>query len=150
MLPGGRAAELPAPLDELPLLARAGTLLALLPPDVDTLASYGDRAGAISLNERLGRRVLLAWPRGASAARLEAGGVARSREGRRSWTLALSTRRRTRWSIQASLATLRRPFRPCSVESRGGRLRRWRYDRRARVLHASFTARSGRLGAHGC
>ena len=34
---------IPAPLDELPLLARAGTLLPLLPPDVDTLAAYGER-----------------------------------------------------------------------------------------------------------
>ena len=42
---------MPAPLDELPLLARAGTLLALLPSDVDTLADYGDRSAAKSLNE---------------------------------------------------------------------------------------------------
>ena len=54
----------PAPLDELPLLARAGTLLALLPPDVDTLADYGDRSAATSLAEAAGRRVLIAFPRG--------------------------------------------------------------------------------------
>ena len=49
VLRGGRSVELPAPLAQLPLLARAGTLLPLLPPDVDTLAGYGDRAPAVSL-----------------------------------------------------------------------------------------------------
>jgi alpha-glucosidase (family GH31 glycosyl hydrolase) len=58
LLSGGREVRLPAPLAELPLLARAGTLLPLLPPDVDTVASYGDRAAAVSLRERRGRRVL--------------------------------------------------------------------------------------------
>ncbi len=43
--------RVPAPLDELPLLARAGTLLPLLTPDVDTLSEYGDRASAVSLRE---------------------------------------------------------------------------------------------------
>ena len=45
---GGRTVTVPAPLGELPLLARAGTLLSLLPPDVDTLASYGHAAPAVS------------------------------------------------------------------------------------------------------
>ena len=36
--PAGARVTVPAPLDELPLLARAGTLLSLLPADVDTLA----------------------------------------------------------------------------------------------------------------
>ena len=150
MLSGGRRIELPAPLGELPLLARAGTLLALLTPDVDTLARYGNRAGVTSLSERRGRRVLLAWPRGRSAARLEAGGMARSRATRRAWALSLRSRRRTRWAIEASLGALRRPFRPCSVEADGGRLASWRYDGRARVLRMRFTARRGRVVARGC
>ena len=62
-------------LGELPLLARAGALLALLPPDVDTLARYGDRSASVSLGERERRRVLLAFPRGRSSAALEDGGV---------------------------------------------------------------------------
>ena len=44
-----RRATVPAPLDELPLLARAGTLLSLLTPDVDTLAAYGGTAPVVSL-----------------------------------------------------------------------------------------------------
>src|SRR5215217_403858 len=71
VLRGGRSVNVPAPLDELPLLARAGTLLALLPPDVDTLAEYGNRSPATALDEAAGRRVLIAFPRGRSSARLE-------------------------------------------------------------------------------
>ena len=68
LLAGGREVTLPAALGKPPLLARAGTLLALLPPDVDTLARYGRRAAAVGLAERSGRRALLAWPRGRSSA----------------------------------------------------------------------------------
>ena len=150
VLSGGRHIELPAPLRELPLLARAGTLLALLAPDVDTLARYGTRAGVTSLAERDGQRVLLAWPRGNSSARFEDGGVARSRESRRAWTLSLRSRRRTRWTIEVSLGALHDPFRPCSIEAVGGRLARWRYQRRAQVLRATFTTRRGRMVARGC
>jgi alpha-glucosidase (family GH31 glycosyl hydrolase) len=38
---GGRRVSVPAPADELPLFVRAGAVLVLLPPDVDTLADYG-------------------------------------------------------------------------------------------------------------
>jgi hypothetical protein len=79
VLRGGRRATLPAPLGELPLLARAGTLLPLLPADADTLAPYGERAPVTSLREPAGERVLLAWPRGRSSARLEDGVRARAR-----------------------------------------------------------------------
>jgi alpha-glucosidase (family GH31 glycosyl hydrolase) len=150
LLRGGREVRLRAPLAELPLLVRAGTLLPLLPPDVDTLASYGDRAPAVSLRERRGRRMLLAFPRGRSSARLEDGGVLRSREGRGEWRLSIRSRRARRWEVEASLATLRRPFRPCALEVSGGRLLRWRYDRRRRVLHATVAARRGGLVARAC
>ncbi len=147
VLRGGRSVALPAPLAELPLLARAGTLLPLLPPDVDTLAPYGDRATAVSLSERAGRRVLLAFPRGRSAARLEDGGRLLSRERPGSWSLEIRSRRVRRWTIEASLATLREPFRPRVVTAHGGRLGSWRYDPRTRVLRATFTARRGTLVA---
>jgi alpha-glucosidase (family GH31 glycosyl hydrolase) len=150
MLGGERHVELPAPLGELPLLARAGTLLALLPPDVATLAPYGDAAPVVSLGERDGQRVLLAFPRGRSATGLEDGGALRSREGRGEWRLAIDSKRTRRWTIEASLATLRRPFRPCSVRSRGGRLESWRYLRNKRLLRASFTTRTGKLTVRAC
>jgi alpha-glucosidase (family GH31 glycosyl hydrolase) len=150
VLRGGRSVKLPAPLDELPLLARAGTLLPLLAPDVDTLAAYGDRAPAVSLNERRGERVLLAWPSGRSSAALEDGGSLASREGSRSWTLTIRGKRRREWTISASLATLEHPFRPCTARATGGKLERWSYDRKTRVLHATFRARHASLVARGC
>ena len=94
--------------------------------------------------------MLLAFPRGRSSARLEDGGVARSREGRGAWTLSLRSTRRTRWTIEASLGSLRRPLRPCVVVARRGRLGGWRYHRRTRVLRATLTARRGRLVARDC
>jgi alpha-glucosidase (family GH31 glycosyl hydrolase) len=150
VLDGGQTVELPAPLGELPLLARAGTLLPLLPPDVATLAPYGDRSPVVSLAERDGQRVLLAFPRGRSNAPLEDGGALRSREGHRKWQLAIDANGRRRWTIEASLATLRHPFRPCTVAVRGGHLESWRYVRSTRVLRASFTTRTGRLTARAC
>jgi alpha-glucosidase (family GH31 glycosyl hydrolase) len=150
VLGGGRSVRLPAPLAELPLLARAGALIPLLPPDVDTLAGYGDRAPVVSLRERRGERVLLAFPRGRSSARLGDGGRLRSSEGRGEWRLELRSRRTRRWTIEASLAALRRPFRPCAVEAEGGSLRRWRFDRRKRVLRAEFSARRGELTVRAC
>jgi hypothetical protein len=147
---GGRRVTLPAPLAELPLLARAGTLLPLLAPGVDTLAGYGDRAGVVSLRERRDRRVLLAFPRGRSSARLEDGGSLLSAERGGAWTLAVSSAQRRRWEIQASLGTLARPFRPCGVSARGGRLAGWRYEGHARVLRATLSARRAQLTVRAC
>ena len=152
VLAGGRNVSVPAPLAELPLLARAGTLLSLLPADVDTLASYGDSAPAVSLAERAGERVLLAFPRGRSSARLEDGGELRSDEGHGRWELEIRSERRVGWALQASLATLRRPFAPCSVYLDGRRLpdHAWSHDRATGVLSARFAARRGELAAKAC
>jgi sulfoquinovosidase len=147
---GGQRVTLPASLAELPLLARAGTLLTLLSPDVDTLAAQGDRAAVVSLSERQDRRVLVAFPHGSSGARLEDGGSLRSRELDSGWELTIHSKRRRHWMIQASLATLRRPFRVCALQTVGGRLGSWRMDRHARALRATFTARRGRLVARPC
>jgi alpha-glucosidase (family GH31 glycosyl hydrolase) len=150
VLRGGRSVVVPAPLDELPLLARAGTLLALLPPDVDTLASYGDRSTARSLRESAGRRVLLAFPRGRSSARLEDGGFVRSREWTGAWSLTIDSARKRNWRIQASLATLKRRLRVCSVASHGGTLLDWGFEDRGRVLRATWVGHRGTMVARGC
>jgi alpha-glucosidase (family GH31 glycosyl hydrolase) len=152
ILPGGRDVTIPAPLAELPLLVRAGALLPLLTPDVDTLAPYGDAAPAVSLSERADTRVLLAFPRGRSEARLDDGGRLRSRERGGEWKLKVRTSTERRWIVQASLATLQRPFQPCSVTLNGRRLHpgAWSYSARERVLRASFRARRGHLVARAC
>jgi alpha-glucosidase (family GH31 glycosyl hydrolase) len=152
LLQGGRDTTLPAPLGELPLLARAGTLLSLLEPEVDTLADYGAGGPAVSLRDRARGRVLLAFPRGDSSAALEDGGHLRSREGRRGWRLELHSGAERTWRLQASLRTLRRPFAPCSVRLDGRRLPRgsWSFDGASGVLTARFAARHGVLAAEPC
>jgi alpha-glucosidase (family GH31 glycosyl hydrolase) len=146
-LRGGAERDLPAPLDELPLLVRAGAVLPLLSADVDRLAAYGPARGHVQLRDRRGRLVLLAFPRGRSRAAFNEGERVVSVEGRRRWRLHVRGRRLRRYGLQASMATLRRPLRPCSVRLRGRRLprRAWRYNRRTRVLRASFRVRRATL-----
>ena len=146
--------RLPAPLDELPLLAKAGALIPLLPPDTDTLADIGKQDGLVHLRERRYRLHVLAFPRGISRADLGTGVRALSVERRGRWSLRLRAVRNKRHSfrLQASMAMLRRPFRPCSVRLRGRKLPRrlWRYDRRARVLRAHFRVKRGTLVVRRC
>jgi alpha-glucosidase (family GH31 glycosyl hydrolase) len=144
---GGRSFTVPAPLEELPLMARAGAILPLVPPDVDTLTGYGSGDGLVHLADRAARMRLLAFPHGRSRASIGAGEVVRSSERIGAWRLAVAGTRTRRYSLQASLGTLRRPFTPCAVELRGRKLPRssWSYSRRDRALRASFSVRSGTL-----
>ena len=150
VLKGGRSVELPAPLAELPLLARAGALLALLPPEVDTLAPYGRGAkGVVRLADRRRRMDLLAFPRGRSRARFHRREWLVSRVRPRGWELTVRGARKRRYRLQASLGALTKPLRPCAVSVRGRPLprRAWRFNRRTRVLTARFTVRTGTLFA---
>ena len=150
LMRGGRNVEVPAPLDELPLLARAGALIPMLPPDVDTLASYGaDRAGLVRLADRAKRLDLLAFPRGSSRARVYRRESVSSRERFAGWELTVRGARRRTYRLQASFATLLRRFVPCGVTVSGRRLprRAWKYNRRTRVLTARFALRRGALMA---
>ena len=134
----------PAPVGELPLFARAGALLGLLPPEVDTLADVpGAARSLVRLRDRRDRLEVLAFPRGRSSGRFDADGRLTSSEGRGRWTLRLEARRPRTVVLRASLLTLERPFRPRSVEVGGRRLRRgaWRYDDRTGVLRAAFRGR---------
>jgi Glycosyl hydrolases family 31 len=150
-LAGGRDRGVPAPLAELPLFVRAGAILPLLPPDVDTLAPYG--RGMVHLSEREGERRLLAWPRGASAAALGPGQRVGSLERRATWTLTFRGRRTRTYRLQAALGAMKRAFRPCAISVRGRRLRpgrAWTYDRAEDVLEATFRLRSGRVVVSRC
>ncbi|HEX8743593.1 MAG TPA: TIM-barrel domain-containing protein [Thermoleophilaceae bacterium] len=150
VLDGGREETLPAPLDELPLLARAGALIALAPRDVDTLADDLDAPGVVSLGDRARLRELLAFPRGRSTALFDGEERLTSREGRRRWTLDIGGRRTRTWGVAASFATLERPFRPCRVTLAGRPVRKWRWLAKERVLRAMVKVRAGRLEARAC
>jgi hypothetical protein len=76
----------------------------------------------------------------------------RSLEGGRRWELRLRGRLTRVYELQASLASLRAPFVPCTVTLDGRPLRRrsWRYDSARRALELTFRARSARLVARAC
>ena len=155
----GRAATLgpgrttvPAPLDELPLFVRAGAVIPLLPPDVDTLTGYGRDPATVSLADRRDRIDLLAFPRGRSAASMLRGERLRSRELRGGWQLRIAGDRRRSYRLSASTATLERPLRVCSVSLDGDPLtaRAWSFDSKAMVLRARFETQAGVLRAGAC
>jgi sulfoquinovosidase len=147
---GGRAVGVPAPLRELPLLVRAGSVLPLLPPDVETLADYG--TGLVRLADRRNRMELLAFPRGTRTSRFNEEERLHSAEGRRGWTLRVRGARTRTYRLQASLATLRRPFVPCAVRLDGRALPAgaWSYDRQTRRLRVAFRAREATVRVAAC
>jgi alpha-glucosidase (family GH31 glycosyl hydrolase) len=146
---GARSTTVPAPLEELPLMVRAGAVLPLLPADVDTLAGYGPGKDAVPFSQRRGRLDLIAFPRGRWRGTFHRGERLRSVERRGRWSLSVRGKRRRRYSVQASLATLVRPFRPCGVAV-GGRPVPFRYDRRAGVLRMRFAARAATATVKAC
>ena len=152
MLSGGREVRVPAPLEELPLMVRAGAVLPLLHPDVDTLADYGDpHPDLIKLRNRRNRLDLLAFPHGRSSARFYQSEQMRSIERPGRWELAIHGSRNRHYRLQASLATLRQPFVPCAVEWLGRPLPpyAWSYDAENQVLRVELRGRWGRLVVRG-
>jgi alpha-glucosidase len=149
LVEGGRDATLPAPLEELPLLVRAGAVLPLTSPDVDTLATLGDDR-TVALHERRRRLHLLAFPRGTWTGRFygRTDGRLRSVEDARGWRLTVISSRTRTVTLQAATSGLRRPFRPCRVTVGGRTLRRsaWAFDRDTGALRATFRAVGGRRG----
>ncbi|MBA2524016.1 MAG: glycoside hydrolase family 31 protein [Solirubrobacterales bacterium] len=147
LLRGGREISVPAPLDELPLMVRAGAVLPMLTPDVDTLASYGGGDDVVRLDERRDRMVLLAFPRGRSRVGFNEDEHLVSRERRRRWTLRVVGEHRRSYRVRASLGTLRHPFVPREVAVGGRVLRpsKWRYSRDTKVLSFAASLRRGRV-----
>jgi alpha-glucosidase (family GH31 glycosyl hydrolase) len=120
-LAGGGRAQVPAPLEQIPLFVRDGTLLGMLSPDIATLAPYGK--GVVHLSDRSRRLHLLAWPHGTSSA-TALGARLTSRLERRHWSLAIGGRPPAVTSLEAAL-----PWRPTAV-SFGHRWlsrREWRF-----------------------
>jgi len=126
-LRGGRTVTVPAPLDQLPLMLRAGAVLPLLPSDVDTLADYGTAKGLVKLKDRRGTMRLLAFPRGSTSTTFGDGERIRSVEGKRSWTLEIDGTRARTYDVEASLGALERPFTPRCIQA-PGRQAKWTTD----------------------
>lgn len=145
---GATTLTVPAPLEELPLFVRAGSVLPLLPSDVDTLASYVPTDETIvTLAARADQLRLLAFPRGRSRARFYQRDVVRSSERAGGWDLVIRGTQPRRYQLDASLATLKQPFAPCAVEWNGVALPEdaWSYAATRTVLHAEVDGLRGRL-----
>jgi sulfoquinovosidase len=150
LIGGGRTATLPAPIEELPLLVKAGSVIPMLPADIDTLAPYGKGdPEVVRLADRRGRLTLLAFPRGRSVSALGPAGQAISTESGAGWTLRLEGKPDTAYTVRASLGTLRNGLEPCSVTADGEPLARsaWRFDASADALTAKLPRSTKRLVA---
>jgi alpha-glucosidase len=143
LLSGGRSVSVPAPLERLPLMVRAGAVLPLLPSTVDTLASYGsdstDGEDEVVRLDEIGKRLhLLAFPRGESTSPFGESGLLDSRETEDGWELTMSGARGYKIELEASLSTLEKTLRPCQVLLNGHPLGRGRWSVETEVLTARF------------
>ena len=134
---GGRSISVPAPLEQLPLMVRAGAILPLLPPtDADALGLR------LCLDGGSGRRQepasSVAFPRGRSRSAFGENGGLRSKERRHSWRLTIRRAQKHRIVLDASLGTLRHKLAPCEVRMDGRRLRRRAWSAKKGVLHVRF------------
>jgi alpha-glucosidase (family GH31 glycosyl hydrolase) len=147
LLDGPGDATVPAPLDQLPLFARAGTILPLLPPEVDTLADDYDSEGTTSLAERSDRVVLLAFPHGRSDAPFYEDERVRSDVHKHHWMLKVHGKVKRTYELQASMATIGGGFVPCALRVQGKLLPRgsWHYEPDTKVLTTALSGRSPRL-----
>ena len=128
VLRGARAATVPAPLEELPLLVRAGRRSRCCRRGSTRLPATALAASTRSRSRAGG----CGWSPFPAAARCLASARARGcAHARRAggWTLEVDGKRRRAYRLQASLATLRRPFQPCELAVDGRELERgrWRY-----------------------
>ena len=152
ILDGQSRVTLPAPIEELPLLVRAGSVIPLLPSDVDTLAKPGSDPETVGLSDRRRRINLLAFPSGRSTGAFNRRGTIASRATGDAWRLRLGAPKRTRFELQAAMSAIPGGLEPCSVTVKGRELpgSSWSYDPGTQVLRASVTGRRVTLRASAC
>lgn len=151
VLRGERRVTVPAPRNQLPLFVRAGAVLPMLDPSVDTLTRFGSAPDVVSARERADRMRLLAFPHGRSVTRFGQERVI-SAETATGWRLRIQGTRSRRYRIQASLRTLRRPYEVCSVTLDQRRLpdRAWDWAPRNDVLTLRIRADDATVRAVRC
>ena len=114
-----------APQQEIPMFARAGTLLPMLDPGVQTLTAYG--SGVVHLHDRARRMTIVGWPAGPSTAEIGAGETVTVKESRGRFVVRVHAKRRYRLNLWLSTDLLRHPCRHSHVRHlliRGRRLQR--------------------------
>lgn len=148
---GGGTRQRTATLEEVPLYAKAGTILSLLPADVDSLADRYASGSAVTPSERRGLRRLLAFPDGTSDSEIEPGEWARSAvDPDGTWTLTLEgvPTERT-YDIGASMRAIGRGA-PCEVTIDGADVNGWSWDPDTEVLTLSTRLGRGPLVVTPC
>jgi hypothetical protein len=154
LLAGGQTVSVPAPLERLPLMVRAGAVLPLLPSTVDTLASYGSdsRGGEdeiVRLDE-IGKRLhLLAFPHGDSTSPFGENGLLGSHETADGWELTMSGAKGYEIELEASLSTLAQALQPCQVLLNGHPLapRQWSVENEVLTVRFRANRETNRLTA---
>ena len=129
---GGRGIIVDAPLEEIPLFVRSGSVIPLLPADVETLADYGDD-DVVRLADRPDERTLLAFPDGDWSGPLGPGETMTATATPDEWTLTLDAATARTYTIEASLVGLGDDFVPCSVTVDGSESD-FTFDATTRVL----------------
>jgi hypothetical protein len=130
VLKGEADVTLDAPQEEIPLLVRAGALIPMLDPAVDTLTGYGE--GVVHLADRARRITIVGWPSGTSRTEIGAGETVTVKESRGRLVVNVRARRRYRLNLWLSTDLLRRPC------------------RRTHVRHLLVRARHARLAVSAC
>jgi hypothetical protein len=141
-----------APLTEIPMFVEAGAVIAMLSPDVFTLAEYGDDPEIIHASDRDHLLHVLAFPRGETAGKFYDDGSWTSVEADGSWALTLENDVERTIHLEASTSTLTAPFDVCGVSLDGAALSEedWSHDTETGVLDATYTTTSGILTVTGC
>ena len=149
---GMQTVTVSAPNPEIPMFVKAGALVAMLSPDVFTLAEYGDNPEIIHASDRDHLLHVLGFPRGETAGEFYDDGTWSSVEAQSSWTLTLENSKERTIHLEASMSTLDQPFDVCGVSLDGTALsdEDWSYDEASGVLDATYTTRSGTLTVTGC
>ena len=129
---GGRGVIVGAPLEEIPLFVRSGSVIPLLPADVETLADYGDD-DVVRLADRPDERTLLAFPDVDWSGPLGPGETMTATATSDEWTLVLDAAMARTYTIEASLVGLGDDFVPCAVTVDGSEAD-FTFDATTRVL----------------
>jgi alpha-glucosidase (family GH31 glycosyl hydrolase) len=117
---GGGVRTLPAPVDQIPLLAKAGAMITTIDPDVATLSPFGDES-VVGLDDRPDR-TLYAFPRGNSTGSFEDRGRITSTESKGSFKIKVRDNQARSWTVKAATNTLKKPFKVRCVKLNGKKL----------------------------
>ena len=108
VLSGSGDATVDAPQDQIPLFARAGALIPMLDPAVETLTDYGENV--VRLADRPRRMTIVGWPsRGTSKTEIGPGETVTVKQSGRRLVVRVKARKRYRLNLWLATDLLRRP-----------------------------------------